>query len=353
MYNLRIPVQTLVLRQRCNNWRNCYKYLIDRGYAYKDGKSVEPKQSMGFRKYWMSRYMNYIKNYQTTLEKNFPKPMHVYRVFSIGSKDFFLDLKKYLSVRKLHRKGGLKCLTHEELQLWHTFPSDLIQISPLFLVSAIPFTNYIIFPMAYLFPRLLLTSHFWSLEQRFNFMLSNHKKRLKHNKPLLRCLQSKLDTIQNSSLKIKWSGIVACLGSGTHPTPSEIISCIQLFSSPPYSLDSLTRKHTKELLAIHGMSKWIPRRRQRLRERSILIQAMDNSIKREGGPSKLPNEAIRWALSFRGVNPANMPRESMQDWLNNWLQISAQVDENSISLLLHSPILLAYNYPTNWTLLYH
>lgn len=244
MDKLRVQVQTLIFHQRCNNWQNCYKYLIHhRGYEDNDKKSVKPKQSMGFRKYWMSRYMNYIKNYQTTLEKNFPKPMHVYRVFSIGSKDFFLDLRKYLSVRKIHRTGGLKSLSHEELQLWYTFPNDLVKISPLFIVSAIPFTNYIIFPMAYLFPRVLLTSHFWSLEQRLTFMLHYHKKRLKHNKPLLRCVQSKLENIKKPSLKIKWSGIVACLGSGTHPRPSEIISCIELFSGPPYSMESLTRKH--------------------------------------------------------------------------------------------------------------
>ncbi|XP_033208158.1 uncharacterized protein LOC117167380 isoform X8 [Belonocnema kinseyi] len=58
------------------------------------------------------------------------------------------------------------------------------------------------------------------------------------------------------------------------------------------------------------------------------------------------------AVSFRGLNPVNMSTESMQEWLNQWLSVSSEVNEISISLLLHCPILLAYNHPSNWTLLY-
>jgi len=42
-----------------------------------------------------------------------------------------------------------------------------------------------------------------------------------------------------------------------------------------------------------------------------------------------------------------MSSESMRNWLEQWLVISTSVNENNISLLLHSPILLAYNYSTN------
>ena len=48
-----------------------------------------------------------------------------------------------------------------------------------------------------------------------------------------------------------------------------------------------------------------------------------------------------------------MSIDNMQAWLNQWLIVSTNVELNSISLLLHCPILLAYNHETNWTLLYH
>ena len=217
------------------------------GYAAtnveKNTKEKKNPKNLTFRKYWMSRYVDYIKNFEVTLGKKIPTPMHVYRVFSLGSKQFYVDLKKYFAVRKKHKRMGVESLTREELELSYNIPKDLVKVSPLFLLSAIPFTNYIIFPLAFLFPRLLLTSHYWSLEQRFNFMLHYHKKRLRHNLPLLRCIQSQVHKIENPLLKIKWSGVVACLGSGTHPSVCEIIACIDLFTRAPYSLESLTGKH--------------------------------------------------------------------------------------------------------------
>ncbi|OXU25443.1 LETM1 domain-containing protein 1 [Nasonia vitripennis] len=305
------------------------------------------------KKYWIFRYVDYVKNYEKILEKNFPKTMHVYRVFSIGSKEFYADLKRYMQVRKKIRNFGADTLNREELQLTFTFPKDLIKISPVLLISAVPFTNYIIFPLAFYFPHVLLTSHYWSIEDKLNFMLKEHKKRLQHNKPLLRCVQSQVKTIQDTESRATFKNIIACLGSGTHPTIDDILYCKKLFSGPPYSLKCMKRKHVKELLKVHGMSRFSLGNRTRLLERGLLIKRMDTAIQREGGVTKLPYDAIRWALSFRGVNPVNMSTESMQAWLDQWLLISSQVDEGSISLLLHCPILLAYNHETNWTLLYH
>lgn len=57
-------------------------------------------------------------------------------------------------------------------------------------------------------------------------------------------------------------------------------------------------------------------------------------------------------LIFRGLNPTNMSSAAMLEYLQNWLTISKEVDASSYSLLLHLPIFLAYNQPTNFSLLY-
>ncbi|KAJ8670651.1 hypothetical protein QAD02_001910 [Eretmocerus hayati] len=305
------------------------------------------------KKYWLFRYVDYVKNYDQVLEKNFPKTMHVYRVFSVGTKVFYEDLKRYIKVRKKIKQCGMRALTREELQLMFTMPKDLMKISPVLLISAIPFTNYIIFPLVFYFPHLLLTSHYWSIEDKLKFMLKEHKKKLLYNKPLFRCLQKQVSSVKDARLKGELQNVVACLGSGTHPTVNSILSCKVLFSGPPYSLSCIKRRHVKMLLKIHGMSTLGLWNKRRLLKRGLLVKQMDEAIQKEGGVTKLPYDALRWAVSFRGVNPVNMSDESMQNWLGKWLAISSQVDECSISLLLHSPILLAYNYETNWTLLYH
>ncbi len=207
------------------------------------GADVKNSRVKQIQKYWIFRYIDYVKNYEKVLEKNFPKTMHVYRVFSIGTKEFYGDIKKYMQVRKKIRNFGMDALSRDELQLTFTFPKDLIKISPVLLISAIPFTNYIIFPLAFYFPHKILTSHYWSIQDKFNFMMNEHKKRLQYYKPLLRCLQGEVNSVKDLNLKMHLQDIVAHLGSGTHPSSESILSCVKLFSGSPFSLNTLKRKH--------------------------------------------------------------------------------------------------------------
>ncbi|XP_012269064.2 LETM1 domain-containing protein 1 isoform X1 [Athalia rosae] len=305
------------------------------------------------RKTWFSKYMDYIRDLQKRLEKSFPKTMHVYRVFSIGTKDFYNDLKQYFAVKKKKSIVGIDKLSTQELQLLYQMPKDIMKLTPFLLTAALPFANYVVFPIGYYFPRIFLTSQYWDLQQRLDFALIDHKNRLKHNKPLLRCVQASLSKIEDQCLKNKWNEVIATLGGGRHPAPEEIVDCKELFQGPPYSLKALGRRHVKELLAIHKMAKWLPYKRQRLLERGLLIKRMDNAIEMGGGVNKIPTDTLRWALFFRGLNAVNMSTEDMRQWLNKWLTVSSKVEKQNISLLLHCPILLAYNHETNWTLLYY
>ncbi|KZC10598.1 PREDICTED: LETM1 domain-containing protein 1 [Dufourea novaeangliae] len=311
-------------------------------------KKIEKSRVSNIRKYWFDKYIDYVKNYEHIMEKNFPQTMQVYRVFTIGTRELIKEVKRSISIVK----KPINDLTTEELQISYTMPKDLIKMCPVLLICAIPFTNYVIFPLAYYFPRYLLTSHYWTPQQKLDFLLLDHKKRLKHNRPLFRCMQAELHNIKNQTLKAKWDGVIACLGSGTHPHIEDIITCSELFNGSPYALENLKRRHITELLAIHDISSWGPFRKKKLFDRGMLIKQMDEAIQKEGGVTEMSNDAICWALSFRGLSPANMSIENMRKWLDQWLIISNTVKKNTISLLLHSPILLAYNHPNNWILIY-
>lgn len=75
--------------------------------------------------------------------------MNMYRVFSVGIKDFLRDLKTYISLRfKIIRDKGFSKLTRQDIELYQKMPSDMLKIAPVLILSAIPFGNYIIFPLA-------------------------------------------------------------------------------------------------------------------------------------------------------------------------------------------------------------
>lgn len=96
---------------------------------------------------------------------------------------------------------------------------------------------------SYMYPRLLLTSHFWTLQQRNEFAIIFLRNRLEYNRSVLRLLQAKKKQIKNDDLYANWQQVLGQLGSGLHPTANEIVAIKDLFRRPPYSTNSLGSIH--------------------------------------------------------------------------------------------------------------
>lgn len=94
-----------------------------------------------------------------------------------------------------------------------------------------------------MYPRYFLTHHFWTLQQRIEFAVMNLRDRLVHNRPVFRSLQSKLSSLKNDRHYEQWNEILGKIGSGVHPTVSEIISIKDLFKEAPYKTNSLSYAH--------------------------------------------------------------------------------------------------------------
>ncbi|XP_018565096.1 LETM1 domain-containing protein 1 [Anoplophora glabripennis] len=316
-------------------------------------KSIYKTEAKKIRFYVLSRYVEYLKNYDKILEKSFPGAMRVYRVFMDGVKDFIRDTKDYFKIIRILNATGsdFSKLLRREIELYHQMPKDMRKVAPVLLVSALPFGNYVIFPLAYMFPRHLLCSHFWSLQQRSDFNIIFLQNRLIHNRPVFRHLQSQLDFLKCHPLHDQWANILGKLGSGQQTSPEEILKCKELFTSEPYHLLYLSRNHVLHLLKMHEQHKgWF--RRTRLADRAFILIQMDKAIMREGGVHNLPIDALKNACFIRGLNPTNMKNEEMVVWLTDWIKLSSKIDKDSYSLLLHSPVLLGYNAPSNWALIY-
>lgn len=116
-----------------------------------DTKQLQQKYSReNVQQIFFTRFFTYISNYDKILEKRFPAAMHVYRVFMVGVKDFYGDMKKYFKVNAIKNSSekGLKALTRKEMELHHQMPKDMMRVAPVLLISALPFANYVVFPLA-------------------------------------------------------------------------------------------------------------------------------------------------------------------------------------------------------------
>lgn len=332
------------------------KVLVAKGNCHVAYRKIHTqpvrKYIQSIQRYIFSSYYNFVKNYETKVELKFPAAFQIYRVVKIGLQDLFIDMKEYVRVlRKINAHDkNLECLTRKELELYIQMPQDMLRVAPVLIISTLPFTNYITFPLALLFPRLLLSSHFWSLQQRIQFAVIDQKHKLKYYKPVFRSLQAKLHILKKDPIFPYWSKCIALLGSGLHPNPETIAKCIPLFGyNHVYHLKNISSSHARFLLKIHNMyGFW--RKKYRLSERAKLIQLMDLAIIREGGVSKMTHDDIRMACFFRGLNPTNMNTEETISWLSLWVEQTSNTPKDCSSFVLHLPILMSYNHPSNWVL---
>ncbi|XP_005177496.1 LETM1 domain-containing protein 1 [Musca domestica] len=305
------------------------------------------------RGYMFTRFFDYVKNYDKVLEKNFPSAMKVYRVFFDGVKEFFADMKRFLKIARIVNASskGLKSLNRQELELYMQMPRDMIKVAPALILSSLPMVGYAVFPLVVMYPRTFLTSHFWTLQQKSEFKQYYFLERLTYNRPVLRCLQAKLKTTKNHPKYEQFAQVLGQLGSGTHPSVEQILDIKDIFADSPFNLISLPGKHIKLLNKMHGIPRgWF--KRHSLYEHAFFIHYMDLAICREGGVHNMPLEALRNACYIRGLNPINMSNDDMIMWLRDWIKISQEIRVEHLTLYLHLPILMAYNHPNNWQLLY-
>lgn len=112
--------------------------------------SEKQKSTKNIQQYALSRYMQFVQGYEKVLEKKFPTAMHVYRIFMVGIKDFYRDMKYYFKIhRRLSTPAKFKCLTRKEIELYHQMPKDMIRVAPMLILSTLPFANYIVFPLVW------------------------------------------------------------------------------------------------------------------------------------------------------------------------------------------------------------
>lgn len=144
-------INTNLLHINYNNRINLIITVISSRFAPvnhpKQTKALKTEKEK-VRMYIVQRYIDYVNNYTTVLEKRFPTAVKMYRVFSIGIKDFLSDLKTYITLRlKITKDKGFSNMSRKDIELFQKMPADMWRIAPVLFLSAIPFGNYIIFPL--------------------------------------------------------------------------------------------------------------------------------------------------------------------------------------------------------------
>lgn len=186
-----------------------------------------------------------------------------------GVKEFFKDMKRFMRITRIANMSevGLRALNRSEIECYYNLPKDMFKIAPTLIISALPFMNYIVFPLCFSYPRILLTSHFWTEKQKYEFRIAYMRERLIYYKPVFRSLQARMDLFKKLNDTGKeyeeMQSIFGHLGSGTHPSTEDIINVKPLFTKTPFSLEALGTRHLTCLCHLYSLHTW-PGKRGRL-----------------------------------------------------------------------------------------
>jgi len=260
-----------------------------------------------------SRNNSFFSRYEEYLEKNFPKYYTKHRLIVDGVKWSFSDFKKYFYlIYQLNvGKKNLFDLSSEDLLLLIQCKSEIFYVPLLLALLQIPIIGELIIFMAIFAPRVVLTRHFWSQEDRKNVQLAEITKCLgQHFPPICSFLESKT---------------LRC------PVRLEDLSSTRL-----PSLDELRFIHIFHLSRIY---KVLPLKSSLLRRASEL-QALDYAFSKDlNSIDRLSVEDMQTNMYVRKVNFMMISPEDMRLFLRKWVVSSLSAPLNP-SQYLHAPILM-------------
>lgn len=325
--------------------KSCQLQLVTQHRKISHDKTSETKKIKFFL---VDRYMIHLKRYEKFMYEKFPNAMGRYRSFMDGIKIFIKEVRLYYNIVGLigRREKTIANLSRQEIELYDKLPKDMLKLAPVLFFSALPFANYVIFPLIYFFPKQLLSSHFWTLQQKNEFHRAFLNDRTKHNIPIMLQLYKSIEDQRDDKNFELLRTFLKGVENEKKPTASQILELRSFFSGRPYNLSYLREKHIKHLLSLHNLHTFYWFRRQRLLEKAMILKEMDMAILREGGLEKLSSDELKSCCYVRGINIVDKQDSDIIYSLSQWIAVSREIDPLSVSLLLHCPLFLSYKKNT-------
>lgn len=308
--------------------------------------STDPQDTIGpptkAWRYLINRFSQLVDKYENRLEKKAPKTFNVYKTIK-SVRYIASDTKDYLTVtRDMWSGRELHTFSRRELEIYQELPKDMLKIVSLLLLASIPFVGNLFVIIGYMYPRTLFTHHLWNDKQKVEFGQHLHARKLSHYHNVLEHMDKQVQRHTHGKIQDHFSRILDKLQNSSHPTTEELLWVKHQFESFPFSIEVLPTVYFRHLAAICDFTK----RRLPLKQDGLIMLHIDRAMVREGIENMTEQEVCKSCLK-RGLNPYGLDREERIKFLQEWTELSKHLDENSVSLLLHCPVLLTYNKQTN------
>ncbi|XP_068688274.1 LETM1 domain-containing protein 1-like isoform X1 [Montipora foliosa] len=274
----------------------------------------------------------------------------VVAAFVGGSKQLGKDVKLMFEIQKKLKNNSYNwdILKTEEIIHLHQTRKDLLKSLPVVVAFFIPFLGYVVPFVAFLYPKQLLSRHYWQPHQKEKFVIQDITRRRRHYLPLVREVgrlalgykaHSQSEDLMSTSVKVV---------EKQHPSNQELLNAVEFFKGELLSFDYLPRYHLKKLSHVWLISPWLPNRFLRSRLKRILksVKKEDAALKRVGF-RHLHEEQLKAVCHSRGLDTTDVDPEALVQWLADWVELSNAAGDTDESFMAHCAVFKTMNYKSD------
>ncbi|XP_068688275.1 LETM1 domain-containing protein 1-like isoform X2 [Montipora foliosa] len=223
----------------------------------------------------------------------------VVAAFVGGSKQLGKDVKLMFEIQKKLKNNSYNwdILKTEEIIHLHQTRKDLLKSLPVVVAFFIPFLGYVVPFVAFLYPKQLLSRHYWQPHQKEKFVIQDITRRRRHYLPLVREVgrlalgykaHSQSEDLMSTSVKVV---------EKQHPSNQELLNAVEFFKGELLSFDYLPRYH----LVCHS----------------------------------------------RGLDTTDVDPEALVQWLADWVELSNAAGDTDESFMAHCAVFKTMNYKSD------
>lgn len=255
----------------------------------------------------------FMRTYENFLNRRYPKVYIVHRLVVDGSKWCISDIKTYCRLRRDFLRGTrtIAELDQNELEILIQTNEEIAKLVVIAILIPLPMTVYILGAAVIFFPRLILTRHFWTNEQRRDFWVRSLDRSAKmHFRPIRE--------------KLKKMGV-------NLPSSFEDLKTLR---AP--EIERLSFVHLYHLARIHRIIPFMGVRRLYLR--ADALRHLDHFLLQSGSVDAMSDQQLYLQLYLRRLRYYGLSIEEMRKLLKDWVHYSSACGLRA-SAYLHLPVL--------------
>lgn len=292
-----------------------------------------------------------------SFQKKYPRAYQLFSILNNGTRRFGAETMLFVRLKNELAKNprAVESMSWKDANTYREIPRDWKSVSPVMVVASLPMMNWIMLPLAYMYPQKLLCKQFWTPKQHLVFSEVKFLEKQPSHNQVLDMLSEKIDstlTGRDSVAKNTSLDLIQKVKVGHSVTIEQVLETKTILSRPEFNINNLKAEHCQKLINLHNCSRVFTRSQVTNLEYFAYWLSMEDKKLMAENLEKIEQQYLNSFCFERGINARQNSTADMIKFLKVWLRFSSKLGlsnsksytENNYTLYLHGQALLRNSY---------